>query len=187
GSRARAGRAMCGWSSPGSTSGASPPRSARRTCGCRCAPPGRGEGRARPPPDSEDGVSGILDLASYDAVQSGFSWPEVWKLFDGTAERMNIAHECIDRHRARGPAISVEFADGHAEHYAFGELADLTGRFAHWLDRRGVAKGDRVAVILDPSRAFYVGVFGAMKHGAIAVPLFTLFGPEGLALRIDDC
>jgi len=41
--------------------------------------------------------------------------------------------------------------------------------------------------VLDPGRAFYVALFGTMKRGAIAVPLFTLFGPEGLALRIDDC
>jgi acetyl-CoA synthetase len=41
--------------------------------------------------------------------------------------------------------------------------------------------------MLDPSRAFYVSLFGAMKRGAIAVPLFTLFGPDGVKLRIDDC
>ena len=41
--------------------------------------------------------------------------------------------------------------------------------------------------MLDPSRAFYVSLFGAIKRGAIAVPLFTLFGPDGLRLRIDDC
>ena len=34
---------------------------------------------------------------------------------------------------------------------------------------------------------FYAGLFGAMKRGAIAVPLFTLFGPDGLRLRVDDC
>jgi acetyl-CoA synthetase len=81
----------------------------------------------------------------------------------------------------------VKFADGHSEHYDFGELSDLTGRFANWLARRGIVQGDRIAVIVDPSRAFYVGMFGAMKYGAIAVPLFTLFGPDGLALRINDC
>ncbi len=26
-----------------------------------------------------------------------------------------------------------------------------------------------------------------MKLGAIAVPLFTLFGPDGVRLRLDDC
>ncbi len=44
-----------------------------------------------------------------------------------------------------------------------------------------------MALVLDPGKAFYVSLFGTIKRGAIAVPLFTLFGPEGLALRIDDC
>ena len=47
--------------------------------------------------------------------------------------------------------------------------------------------GDRVAIMLEPSRAFYAAVFGTMKVGAIAVPLFTLFGPDGVKLRVDDC
>jgi acetyl-CoA synthetase len=42
-------------------------------------------------------------------------------------------------------------------------------------------------VMLEPSRPFYVAVFGAIKLGAIAVPLFTLFGPDGIRLRVLDC
>ena len=129
----------------------------------------------------------IVDLRSYDEIIREFSWARLWELFDGNEAQMNLTYECIDRHRSRGTAVSVKFADGHSEHYDFGELSDLTGRFANWLARRGIVKGDRIAVIVDPSRAFYVGMFGAMKYGAIAVPLFTLFGPEGLALRINDC
>src|SRR5262249_32889978 len=129
----------------------------------------------------------IVDLRSYDQVIREFSWARLWELFDGNEARMNLTHECIDRHRNRGTAVSVQFADGRSEHYDFAELTDLTGRFANWLGRRGIVKGDRVAVIVDPSRAFYVGMFGAMKYGAIAVPPFTLFGPEGLALGINDC
>ncbi|MDP1601786.1 MAG: AMP-binding protein, partial [Legionella sp.] len=116
-----------------------------------------------------------------------FSWDGLWARFDGDKARMNIAHECIDRHRGRGTAISIQFADGHAEHLGFAELADDTSRFAHWLARRGVRKGDRVAVLLEPSRAFYVAMFGAIKYGAVAVPMFTLFGPDALALRVEDC
>src|SRR5206468_4734474 len=44
-----------------------------------------------------------------------------------------------------------------------------------------------VAIMLEPSLAFYAALFGAIKRGAIAVPLFTLFGPEGMRLRLDDC
>ena len=41
--------------------------------------------------------------------------------------------------------------------------------------------------MLEPSLAFYAALFGTMKHGAIAVPLFTLFGSDGVRLRVDDC
>lgn len=131
----------------------------------------------------------MVSLPARSSAQAAreFSWDRLWALFDGDRERMNIAHECLDRHRSRGTAVSVKFADGHAEHYSFAELADDSSRFAHWLLRQGVKKGDRVAVLLDPSRAFYVAMFGAMKSGAIAVPMFTLFGPDALALRIEDC
>ena len=126
-------------------------------------------------------------MKSWLAETRDFSWDRLWERFDGDRKKMNIAHECIDRHRGRGTAVSVKFADGHAEHYSFAGLADDTSRFAHWLARNGVKKGDRVAVLLDPSRAYYVAMFGAIKFGAIAVPLFTLFGPDALALRIGDC
>jgi acetyl-CoA synthetase len=52
--------------------------------------------------------------------------------------------------------------------------------------QRKAPSRDRIALMLEPSRAFYMAVFGAMKAGAIAVPLFTLFGPDGVKLRIDD-
>ena len=132
-------------------------------------------------------MKSVLELNTYDEVLAGFSWERLWALFDGSEARMNLAHECIDRHRGKGIAISVKFSDGRSEHYAFDQLADATGRFANWLVKRGVHKGDRVAVIVDPSLGFYTGMFGAMKRGAIAVPMFTLFGPEGLALRVNDC
>ncbi|MEJ8815599.1 AMP-binding protein [Variovorax ureilyticus] len=55
------------------------------------------------------------------------------------------------------------------------------------LAAEGIRPGDRVAVMLEPSLAFYVAIFGAIKLGAIAVPLFTLFGPDGIRLRVQDC
>src|SRR5262249_40088878 len=76
---------------------------------------------------------------------------------------------------------------GRTEAHGFRELAAWSSRFAHTLERLGVARGDRVAIMLEPSLAFYGALFGTNKRGAIAVPLFTLFGPDGVALRVDDC
>src|SRR5262249_49142904 len=68
-----------------------------------------------------------------------------------------------------------------------GDLSAWASRVAHWLAGRSVAAGDRVAIMLEPSLAFYAVLFGAIKRGAIAVPLFTLFGPDGIRLRVEDC
>lgn len=129
----------------------------------------------------------LLDLADVEHVHAGFSRERLWDLFDGNRDAMNLAHECLDRHRERGRAISVMHATGELEHLDYAELADASSQFANWLEQRGIAAGERIAVILEPGRAFYTCLFGAIKRGAIAVPMFTLFGPEGLALRIRDC
>ncbi|MBM3225359.1 MAG: AMP-binding protein, partial [Candidatus Tectomicrobia bacterium] len=129
----------------------------------------------------------LTELTTYDDVMRSFSWDRLWDLFDGDRTHMNLAHECLDRHQDRGTAISVKWADGHSEHYDYATLSALSSRFANWLTTMGIAQGDRVAIVLDPGKAFYISLFGVMKRGAIAVPLFTLFGPEGLALRLNDC
>ena len=131
----------------------------------------------------------LTELSSYADAQRHFSSAKLWELFDGNREQLNLAHECVDRH-ATSPdriAVRIAYADGHDEHITFERLKVLSSQVAHFLKSRGVCPGDRVAIMLEPTPAFYAGLFGAIKAGAIAVPLFTLFGPDGLRLRIDDC
>jgi acetyl-CoA synthetase len=130
----------------------------------------------------------LTDDTTYDQAQRNFSSAGLWALFDGDRDRLNIAHECVDRHASGDKiALRVAHADGLDETIRFAELADWSSRFAHWLTRQGVAPGDRVAIMLDPSLPFYAALFGAMKCGAVAVPLFTLFGVDGVRLRTNDC
>jgi len=130
----------------------------------------------------------LTDYISYADAQAHCSTASLWDLFDGNREHINIAHECIDRHvREDRTAVILVQADGGEELLSFRQLSEESARFAHYLVERGIKPGDRVAVMLEPSRAFYVAMFGAMKMGAIAVPLFTLFGPDGIRLRVQDC
>lgn len=130
----------------------------------------------------------LTDFTSYAEAQAHYSKAGLWELFDGTRERFNIAHECIDRH-AGGAAVALRIAhaDGGDEIISFGELSRRSSQIAHFLKARGVQKGERVAVMIEPSLAFYCTLFGAMKAGAVAVPMFTLFGPDGIRLRVADC
>ena len=131
----------------------------------------------------------LTELTSYADAQAQCSTPKLWKLFDGDKASFNIAHECVDRHSGDPErlAVIVIAADGGEERITFAKLSALSNRFANLLVNKGIKPGDRVAVMLEPSLAFYVSIFGAIKSGAIAVPLFTLFGPDGIRLRVDDC
>ena len=53
-----------------------------------------------------------------------------------------------------------------------------------WQSRKSDV-GDRVAIMLEPSLALDAALFGTIKLGAIAVPLFTLFGLDGVRSRIE--
>ena len=132
-------------------------------------------------------MAGILDVRRYPEAVQTFRWSALWDLFDGDAERLNLAHECVDRWGGRGTALRLKCADGRTEAWSFQDLAAWSSRFANLLETDSIAKGDRVAVMLDPSLPFYGAVFGAVKRGAVAVPLFTLLGPDGVRLRVDDC
>ena len=131
------------------------------------------------------------NIVDYDAARRGFSWDAMYRelswLPDGC---LNKAHECIDRHaqgaRAQKPAMLWEGKGGETETYTFADFARETNKFANVLDSLGVTKGDRVFLFMDRVPECYVGVFGALKVGAVAGPLFSAFGPEPVKDRLLD-
>lgn len=131
----------------------------------------------------------LTQYSTYADAQAHASSAALWELFDGDREHLNIAHECITRHAdgSGRPAVRIAHADGRDEILSFDTVAAGAAQFAHWLDAEGVQPGERIAFMLEPSLPYYVCLFGAMQTGAISVPLFTLFGPDALRLRIGDC
>jgi acetyl-CoA synthetase len=131
----------------------------------------------------------LTEYTSYADAQKYADSKALWALFEGDREHLNIVHECILRHAdgSGRPAVRIAHADGSDEILSFDKIAAGSARFAHWLNEQGIQKGERIAFMLEPSLPFYVSLFGAMLTGAISVPLFTLFGLDGLRLRVDDC
>ena len=134
-------------------------------------------------------MTSLTDLTSYADAREHASMAALWELFDGNREHLNIAHEAINRHAdgSGRAAVRIAHGDGSDEVLSFDAIASGAAQFAHWLDAQGIRKGDRIAFMLEPSLPFYVCLFGAMQTGAISVPLFTLFGPDALKLRVGDC
>ena len=132
-------------------------------------------------------MTSLTDFASYQDAQANFSREKLWSLFDGDQNKLNIANECIDRHVGSGLTVTIVSKSAPDIVLTAAEIALWSNRFANFLVARGVVAGDRVGMMLDPSLPFYVCLFGAMKAGAVAVPLYTLFGRDGLRLRVGDC
>src|SRR4029434_931551 len=130
-------------------------------------------------------MTAILDVRRYPVAVARVRWDALWELGDGNRERLNLAHECVDRHVGKGTALRIQFADGRREEHDCGALAEWSSRFANLLEAEGIARGDRVAIMLEPSLAFYGAVFGTMKRGAIAGTLFTPLTHAGTDLRTD--
>ncbi|CAM4287195.1 Long-chain fatty acid--CoA ligase [Comamonas aquatilis] len=70
--------------------------------------------------------------------------------------------------------------------YSYRELDTLAASFAAWLQQQGVAKGDRVALMLPNTLAFVVGVLGVLRAGGTVVTVNPMYTPRELAHQLAD-
>ena len=68
----------------------------------------------------------------------------------------------------------------------FAELDARANRMANALAALGVAAGDRVALLFNNDYRFLETLFGAMRLGAVAVPLNIRMGDEALRYVAED-
>ena len=83
-------------------------------------------------------------------------------------------------------ALIYEQSDGAQSRYTFDQIKTLSNRLAHSLERHGVKRGDRVAVYLPQAPETAVTHIAVYKMGAVAVPLFTLFGVDAIQYRLAN-
>lgn len=82
-------------------------------------------------------------------------------------------------------ALYWEDSEGVAESYTFNELAQLSNQFANAMQARGIERGDIVAVFVPTLPEYLVSTLGILKLGAISMPLYHLFGPDGISQRLS--
>ena len=100
--------------------------------------------------------------------------------------RYNIATDVCDKHARDRMAMLWEDWRGDERQVTFGELQDLSAKFANALEAHGVERGDRVATLL-PSLPETAAVFlGTYKAGAILLSMSVLYGDEGIQHRLRD-
>jgi acetyl-CoA synthetase len=103
--------------------------------------------------------------------------------------RYNMARDMCEKWAASEPgrlALIYLRPDGATREYSFSQLSRASNRFANALVEHGVTRGDRVAILLPQVPETLLAHLAAYKLGAIALPLFTLFGEEGLEYRLAN-
>ncbi len=117
---------------------------------------------------------------TYEEVYGSFRWeiPEFYNMGVDICDKW--AHQ---RYRL---ALIYENEKGQLEQYTFWDLKRLSNRLAHGLKAHGLSQGDRMGIMLPQSPEAGISHIAIYKVGAIAIPLFTLFGTDALAYRLSN-
>ncbi|MFC4356373.1 AMP-binding protein [Halobium salinum] len=133
---------------------------------------------------------GIDWYTEYDTVRDDSDGPQFTDWYPGG--ELNIAHNAVDRHAARdsGTRNSVatiwEGEDGEVRQVTYHELKQEANRVANYLESVDVDTGDTVALYMPMVPEVVSILYGCLKVGAIAVPIFSGFGVDAVATRLDD-
>ena len=122
----------------------------------------------------------LPSCATYDELMQRFSWV--------IPQRFNIGTAVADVWAAKEPQrpAILDLQGGTLSTTTFGELRAQSNRLASSLRKAGVARGDRVAILLPQMAEVVVSHVAIYKLGAIALPLASLFGADALEYRLQD-
>jgi hypothetical protein len=123
----------------------------------------------------------LPDARDYDALYSHFRWD--------IPVRYNISVSCCDRWAATEPdrlAILNVGKDGRQDKISYGWLRETSNRLANVLAAHGIARGDRVAIMLPQTPEVAAAHMAIYKLAAVALPIAILFGPDALLYRLQN-
>ncbi|MER6298746.1 acetate--CoA ligase [Kitasatospora sp. NPDC001539] len=140
-------------------------------------------------------------LAFWAAQAQRLSWAEPWtEVLDWSdapfarwfvGGRLNVAHNCVDRHVEAGHGDRVAFhwegEPGDTRTLTYAQLKDEVCRAANALTELGVREGDRVAIYMPMIPETAIAMLACARIGAPHTVVFGGFSADALRGRIIDC
>ncbi|MCU1498434.1 MAG: acyl-CoA synthetase/AMP-acid ligase [Acidimicrobiales bacterium] len=106
-----------------------------------------------------------------------------------TGGRTNLTAACVDRWASTTPdaeAVRWEGEDGEVRVLSYAELDRHVDGLAALLRERGIGEGDAVGIFLPMLVETVVAAMAVAKLGAIFLPVFSGYGAEAIAVRLED-
>ena len=128
-------------------------------------------------------------MKPFDTVRSGgFDELDYQWFADGA---LNVSANCLDRHldtwRRNKAALIWEGDDGSTATFTYQQLHHIVSRFANVLKKKGIERGDRVAIYLPMIPELAMAMLACTRIGAIHSVVFGGFSASALRERIQDC
>jgi acetyl-CoA synthetase len=101
-------------------------------------------------------------------------------------ELYNMAVDVADRHPRDKRALILESAVEGQREVSWGEIQDRSRQIAATLQKAGIKKGDRVAVLLPQRSDTPAAYLGVLRTGAILVTMSLLWAAEPIRFRLED-
>jgi acetyl-CoA synthetase len=123
----------------------------------------------------------LQDLAQdYEKAVAEFAWPDFGDRFNWAVDWFDAIARGNDR-----TALWIVEEDGTEAKYSFDDMARRSDQAAAHLAAHGVARGDRVLLMLNNQVELWDAMLGVMKLGAVILPTTTALGPAELIDRIE--
>lgn len=106
-------------------------------------------------------------------------------LFTQLPERLNASQTLVDSHLANGRSEKTAILSGDRA-ISYRQLQDSVNRFGNAMLELGVRREERVAILLPDSPEWVCAFFGAIKMGAVAVPMNTLLTAKEYEYLLND-
>ena len=122
-------------------------------------------------------------------LRKGKTYEEIYNSFQWKVPAFyNIGVDVCDKWAGQRYRLALIYEDekGAVEKYTFWDLMRLSNRLANALKASGIGPGDRVGILLPQCPETALAHIAIYKIGGIAIPLFTLFGPEALEYRLGN-
>ncbi len=106
--------------------------------------------------------------------------------------KLNASFNCLDRHLSNGRENKVALIwegepEGHSRIYTYKEFHREVCKFANVLKKKGLKKGDRVALYMPMIPGLPIAMLACARIGVIHSVVFGGFSAESLRDRILDC